>query len=221
MSEKIYQTLVAEQLSDMPESVHLTDYPVVDTKFMEEYASIVPEMNVVRIISEMGQTIRTTNALKVRQPLAKLEVQFSLEDDTAGLTLTPWMSDIIAAELNVLEVIEVPKLAESDTIKTAENTTLGIQIGLETSLTPELAAAGMVREVIRAIQALRKTQGLQMGQTAAVTYSTDSKELAEVIEANLEQIKQAVSAATIQPGEADMVQKVNDHELKLKVEATN
>jgi len=217
ITEHIYRTLVTEQMSGQPESIHLTDYPVADTSFLEQHKAILPEMKIVRALADIGQTIRANKAIKVRQPLARLEVQFSLEEDKQGAYLADWMAELVASELNVLEVTDIPKLSESDSIETSEDTGLGIKVGLETKLTPELAEAGLLREVIRSIQALRKNAGLQMGEAVRITYATDDKELAEVITKHLDEIKQTVSASelTEDSGEAEI--KINDFTLRISL----
>lgn len=222
ITEHIYHELVANvpemhTIADEAESVHLTDYPVVDMAFLNNYQQLLNEMELVRTIGELGQSLRTTHGLKVRQPLAKLEVQFSYTEDAEGAYLAPWMQQIIAAELNVEEVADVPKLSVSESIQTAADSSGNIQIGLETKLTPELAERGLVREVIRAIQALRKQQGFQQGDEITVIYSTESEELVALISKYEEEIKTSVSATDLSLGEAEHEQKVNEHMLKLSL----
>lgn len=218
IAEHIYQRLVTDKSIELPESVHLTDFPVVDVNFVEQYQALAPEMQVVREIAELGQMIRTENGLKVRQPLAKLEVQFSLKDDAAGIALAPWMARLLQDELNIQEVVEVPKLAKSDTILNAEKPAQGISVGLETALTPELEAEGLMREVIRTIQSMRKKAGFQLGEQVSVTYQTDSKELQQIMEARGDEIAQAVSASSIAAGEATETSTLNGHNVAFALE---
>ncbi len=217
ITEHIYHTMVTEQMQGQTESIHLTDYPVVDTKFLEQYQATLPEMQTVRAIAEMGQTIRANKGIKVRQPLSKLEVKFDLADDKKGAYLSDWMAALVGSELNVLEVTEVAKLNDSKTIETFSESGLGIVIGLETKLTPELEQAGLVREIVRAIQAMRKNAGLQMGEPVAISYETKDAKLQAVITSRADEIKQAVTASELTDSEGEEEVKINEYTLRLSL----
>ena len=81
------------------ESVHLCDYPTGDAAAIDEALSA--RMNLVREIASLGRNARNAANLKVRQPLAKVEVVLA---DTAH---QPWLeehAELIAEELNVKAV---------------------------------------------------------------------------------------------------------------------
>ena len=80
-------------------SVHLADYPTGDSSLVDEALS--ERMNLVREITSLGRNARNAASLKVRQPLAKVEVVLA---DTQH---QPWLEehvDLIAEELNVKAV---------------------------------------------------------------------------------------------------------------------
>ena len=82
-----------------PESVHLCDYPTGDAAAVDEALSA--RMNLVREIASLGRNARNAASLKVRQPLAKVEVVL------ADTTHQKWLEEhvrLIAEELNVKEV---------------------------------------------------------------------------------------------------------------------
>jgi isoleucyl-tRNA synthetase len=82
-----------------PESVHLCDFPTGDPAAVDEALSI--RMNLVREIASLGRNARSAANLKVRQPLAKVEVV--LADDLHQ----KWLEEhaaLIAEELNVKQV---------------------------------------------------------------------------------------------------------------------
>ncbi|NOZ22628.1 MAG: isoleucine--tRNA ligase [Planctomycetes bacterium] len=54
----------------------------------------------------------------------------------------------------------------------------GMTVALNTQLTDELIAEGMVRDVLRHIQILRKDQGLELEDRIVLSYSTDHEKLA-------------------------------------------
>jgi isoleucyl-tRNA synthetase len=89
------------------ESVHLCDYPVGDPAVVDEALS--ERMDLVRLISSLGRSARTTAQLKVRQPLAKVEVILADARHQAWLEKH---ADVITEELNVkqLEFCDDPSL---------------------------------------------------------------------------------------------------------------
>ncbi len=72
IAETIYQNLVRRVFADAPESVHLSDWPTADAALVDEALST--EMQVVRDVVALGLQARNANKLKVRQPLAAVEV---------------------------------------------------------------------------------------------------------------------------------------------------
>ncbi|BBO32903.1 isoleucine--tRNA ligase [Lacipirellula parvula] len=101
LAESLWQNLVAKPLNgakagSAAESVHLCDYPTGDASAVDEQLSA--RMNLVRHISSLGRQARTSASLKVRQPLARVEV--ILADNTHQ----KWLEEhaaVIAEELNV------------------------------------------------------------------------------------------------------------------------
>ncbi|MBA4107338.1 MAG: isoleucine--tRNA ligase [Pirellula sp.] len=83
----------------VPMSVHLCDYPVGDAAAVDVQLS--ERMNLVRHISSLGRQARTAASLKVRQPLARVEV--ILADNTHQRWLEEH-AEVIAEELNVKQV---------------------------------------------------------------------------------------------------------------------
>jgi isoleucyl-tRNA synthetase len=81
------------------ESVHLCDYPQPDAGRMDKRLS--QQMNLAREISSLGRSARMNAKLKVRQPLAKVEVILA---DTTHLDWLQNHSALIRDELNVREV---------------------------------------------------------------------------------------------------------------------
>ena len=80
------------------ESVHLTDYPVGRPEMVD--ADLVRRMALVRDVSSLGRAARAAEKLKVRQPLAKVEVILA---DTSPAD-SVWLeahADLVCDELNV------------------------------------------------------------------------------------------------------------------------
>jgi isoleucyl-tRNA synthetase len=90
-----------------PESVHLCDYPSGDPAAID--VALSERMSLVRLIASLGRNARNAATLKVRQPLAKVEVIL------ADTTHQAWLEDhaaVIEEELNVkqLEFCDDPAL---------------------------------------------------------------------------------------------------------------
>ncbi|MEX1027888.1 MAG: class I tRNA ligase family protein [Candidatus Paceibacterota bacterium] len=105
------------------------------------------DMNAVREMVTQALELRAKSGCKVRQPLATLTITEEMGDAYRA---------IIADEVNVKEVVT------------------GRELALDTTLTDELKDEGAVRELIRAVQGLRKDAGLNPGDTVELTVSTDT-----------------------------------------------
>jgi isoleucyl-tRNA synthetase len=64
----------------------------------------------------------------------------------------------------------------------------GTQVGLDIRITPELAAEGMARDVIRLVQESRKNAGLEVEDRITLCLTTDSEKLAAAIAAHRDTI---------------------------------
>jgi isoleucyl-tRNA synthetase len=98
VAETMYRNL-ASAVEGQPESVHLCDYPVADASLIDEDLS--RRMAKVRLISSLGRRAREGASLKVRQPLAQVEVILA---DTADQAWLEQHAGVIEDELNVKAV---------------------------------------------------------------------------------------------------------------------
>lgn len=96
MAESIYQNLVRSVDADAPESVHLCDFPTVNTASIDK--ELESNMDKVLEIVVLGRAARNGSSLKNRQPLAAMYVKLD------G-TLDAFYTDIIRDELNVKKVV--------------------------------------------------------------------------------------------------------------------
>ncbi|MFA7229784.1 MAG: isoleucine--tRNA ligase [Victivallaceae bacterium] len=95
-TEMIYRNL---RTAEMPESVHLCDYPAADLERRDVYLEEQME-NTMTAVS-LGRYLRTQTNLKVRQPLAKAVI---VAHDEKVQTMLEETASIIAEELNVKEI---------------------------------------------------------------------------------------------------------------------
>lgn len=96
VSESIYRNL---RTSDMPDSVHLCDFPLYQEKRRRE--KLEAEMEVVQVTVSLGHALRKEHKLKVRQPLAAAHL---VSSDERILSFLKDQQHLIAEELNVKQV---------------------------------------------------------------------------------------------------------------------
>jgi isoleucyl-tRNA synthetase len=72
LAEEMYQNLVRSVDASAPESVHHTDYPVVEPAFEDQ--RVLGQMERVLQLVNLGRAARNKAAIKVRQPVARLLV---------------------------------------------------------------------------------------------------------------------------------------------------
>ncbi|MDH5533900.1 MAG: isoleucine--tRNA ligase [Candidatus Pacebacteria bacterium] len=143
-SETIHQTMVDEN-----SSIHLTDWPETVKYDALQNFDLIAQMLQVKKATEQAHSIRKSEQIKVRQPLAKLTLSGPKLADANSL------SELLETELNVKEV----EWIESDKEQ---------NVSLDLKLTPELKEEGDARELMRNIQKLRKAAGLKIDKVVNV-----------------------------------------------------
>jgi len=168
-AEKMYQGL---KLKDMPESIHLCDWmePGSNADLDLEH-----KMDEVRKVVALALSERAAKSIKVRQPLASLKIK----DQKSKIKGDEELLNLIKDEVNVEEIIFDGKIKKD--------------VELDVNITKELREKGVVREVIRCIQGMRKELGLKPQDVVAVHFS-DTGDLKEVITKNEEFILKEIRA---------------------------
>jgi isoleucyl-tRNA synthetase len=166
LAEELYQNLVGSVSSDAPESVHLTDFPVADKSKIDE--KLMADIQLAMKISSLGRAARSQAGIKVRQPLAKVVVAVSSSSEGEALKK---LEAQLLEELNVkgLEVVtgkgNLPE--QADFAVAAEG---GYTVAIEVKLSPELKAEGMAREIVRRLQAMRRSAGFDIADHITTYY---------------------------------------------------
>ncbi len=150
LSEDLYL-----KLNGPKESVHLENYPEVNEDLINP--ELEKKMKKVRKAAKKALSARSDNGIKVRQPLAKLEIS-----EKSALKEEKELLEILKDEINVNE-IKLSKELDKDEVK------------LDTEITTALKHEGMAREVIRNIQRMRKKAGYQPQDKVLVQYNGDEK----------------------------------------------
>ncbi|MFH1547550.1 MAG: isoleucine--tRNA ligase [bacterium] len=181
LTEEIHQNLKTD--SD-PEYVQLADYPEVMEKYINEDHE--KNMEMVRVLSSMGQSVRIDAGIKLRQPLSECIIKGApkLSDDYL---------DILKEEMNVKKVKVSSKDVVGKDIKEVINSDL--YLFLNTKITKELELEGLLREVSRTIQNERKNVGLNVGDSVEVVIVSDK--LQEASKGQLDELKASVYAKSV------------------------
>jgi isoleucyl-tRNA synthetase len=282
VAEAVWRNLAGVFGERAVESVHLCDYPRADAAVIDEELS--ERMAIGREIASLGRSARMDAKLKVRQPLAKVEVILA---DNKHLVWLEQFRALVCEELNVKEVefttaaehyisyVVQPNfkrlgprvgrlmpavkkmllgadgsqllrelrdhgkitLAVGDETVVLDEEDVEIRIKakegwlaaegklcvvvLSTELNPELINEGIARDVVRLIQNRRKDMELEFTDRIEVGMVTDSVELRNAIEANLEYVKTETLAVDLRfapiPGGEGIDLKVAKHALTLYV----
>ena len=201
MAEKIYQATVhSSQFAGAKESVHLEDWPKVDKKLMDE--KVLEQMNITRIVVELGLAARAEAGIKIRQPLGMIHI--------GDLVLAEGFADVIAEELNVKKV-------ERGGGTGVTKQTGDIVVTLNTEITPELKAEGLLREIVRTINQIRKEQKLTISDRVMVKYSTEDALLKFVFSKYMEEIKKSVLAFSVDEGEGEAEFEIGEGKAKISI----
>jgi isoleucyl-tRNA synthetase len=210
ISEAIWQAVTGTNFKDNTKSVHLEQWPntektltVRTTESPEKTENsdekIINDMNVVRRIVEMGLAKRDEHKIKIRQPLSKLKVKsekLKVSDEE--------LINLIKDELNVKEV----EFSDGEE---------GVE--LDVTMTPELEREGLKRELVRAINNLRKNNGLTIKDQIKLYCFSDDEMIKETLKQYQEEIKTDTLSSEIIEEKADNSeeQKINDRSVYLAI----
>jgi len=137
LSEEIYQKVTVDVRRQ--HSVHLTDWPSANEKLIDK--KLNKKIEKVREIVALALAQRAKFGIKVRQPLNELKIKkYELNKEKELL-------DLIKDEINVKKIVSDSKIKK--------------EVELDSKITPELKEEGIIREVIRNIQEMRKQARLK------------------------------------------------------------
>ncbi len=165
------------------ESVHLSNWPALvggadDVAVSLEDVVVMDRMIIARSICTLGNALRKKLAIPVRQPLQSITVR--------GEALDAGYCALIEEELNVKEVFF--------------NIDLEDEAMLDTVITPGLKAEGDYRELVRAVQDLRKKQGQMPSDPINLTFSPSIEALLKPF---MHDFQKTVLATTVAYAEND------------------
>jgi isoleucyl-tRNA synthetase len=147
LAEELYQKLGGGE-----ESVHLLDWP---TNYTVDQL-VLDEMKELREYINEGLSLRAKAGIKVRQPLASVDV--------------PKLGEFVDYQSVLIDELNV------------KSVNIGEVVAIDEEITPELKREGYMREVIRHVQAARKAAGLNVDDRISLQLDTDDAELAKALD---------------------------------------
>ncbi len=175
IAEDIYR-----QSGGQKESVHLETWPAY-AKASAGDARIIEQINLVRQIVEKGLAARSEANIKIRQPLSELRIK------SYELSGKDELLDLIKDEINVKEVVFDEKIEK--------------EVELDLNMTEELKQEGLMRELVRQINQLRKEAGLTINDKVIIYHDG----LDEVFTKFGQEIKKATLAEKLEKGSIDFM----------------
>ena len=166
------------------ESVHLEDWPAVSR--MAYGVKLIKDMEKVREIVSKALEARQKAGIKIRQPLASLELP------TKDYKLSTELLDLIKGEVNVKKI------------------TFGDNFELDAKISEELKEEGLVREFIRQVQDFRKELKLKPQEKVELSASGE-KSLEKILQKHEKLIKKEIALSEFEIGKG----KGHKKELKL------
>ncbi|NMB92337.1 MAG: isoleucine--tRNA ligase [Parcubacteria group bacterium] len=174
LAESLWQKL---KLKTDAVSVHLADYPEVESQYLNK--ELLDLMEEARAIANLALSLRQKANIKVRQPLASLK----LKTQNSKIKNYSQLLDILKEEINVKEIVFDPNLKE--------------EMEIDTTLTPDLIKEGILREIIRQIQELRKNKQLTPQDTISIEFFTEENDLLNLIKEQSEEIQRKTLALNL------------------------
>ena len=172
LAEEMYSGL---KTKDMPESVHLCDWPKPEEKTDSE---LEKKMEEVRSVVASALAERAKQGVKVRQPLSRLQIKGKILKDEKELL------ELIKEEVNVKEVI------------------FGENLELDMEITSQLKEEGKIREIVRNVKQMRKTGGFTPKDVILLQFKGDPKTIAFLLK-NRDEIKEEINAGDLRQNEEE------------------
>jgi len=190
VAEEIYQNLVRTVDKEAPESVHLASFPTADESLIDK--DIMAGTELAMKVCSMGRAARSKSAVKVRQPLPKVIIMAGSSHEREALnSLRAQITD----ELNVKDIGFT-----SEEMKEDKNLSViaegDYQVGIVTEISPELLAEGLAREIVRRLQTMRRSAGLEIADHIQ-TYYEGGEQVQAVMKDFADYIKQETLSTAI------------------------
>ncbi|MHA1339244.1 MAG: isoleucine--tRNA ligase [Promethearchaeota archaeon] len=184
LSEKIYQVIFKEHLGkNAVKSIHLQKWPQVDEKYINE--ELENNMDFARKIVDTIRSLKSENKIKLRWPTKALYIL--PKENMPQLQF----EDLVKEMCNVLK-LEYIKEEPKGKILSAELPQCNLYLDLED--TKELQQLRILRDLLRAIQFLRKQNKFSTGEKIILTLSAENEFIKNALETYKDSIIAKVTA---------------------------
>ncbi|TKJ18233.1 isoleucine--tRNA ligase [Blastococcus sp. CCUG 61487] len=173
-------------------------------------AEVADELNVTELVelSAVGELVDVSVKVDFRAVGRRLGKQVQAVAQAVAAADPAELTAAYRAGTATVDVDGAPvTLADGDLIVTEtprEGWTVasgtGLTVALDLTLTPELERAGLVREVIRAVQETRKKSGLEVTDRIRLWWGTDDEQLRRALTEHGDQLAREVLATTVLAG---------------------
>ncbi len=216
VAEELYQNLVCSVDSKAVQSVHLADFPVADMSVVDE--ELVKATSLAMIACSLGRAARAKAGVKVRQPLSQAIVKVKSGEEKKSLQK---LVDQVLEELNVKNVNFVEGEAVGDKPGYASVSEGDYWVAVATELSPELEAEGIAREIVRRLQTMRRSGGLDIADHI-ITYYQGEDSIKTIMTKFADYINQETLSHELVPAIPDKVDytekfRISGHEISLGI----
>jgi len=221
IAEYIYKQVGGEK-----ESVHLELWPVVDEKLINE--EVLEKMAITRKAVEIGLSLRAEAKIKIRQPLKFIQLKKEAfdniyEDIMAKIKLPQPLKFVQDKEKKIFD--DLYDYLFKDIIKEELNVkevALGDKDWLDTEISLELEEEGLLRELVRSINQLRKEIGLKIDDKNIILKYQTSDFVLEKVFTKFEKeikkeclLKEIIKETQLEQGKE---LKINNKDIKIKLD---
>ncbi|MFA5129793.1 MAG: isoleucine--tRNA ligase [Patescibacteria group bacterium] len=178
IAERIYM-----DMEGLKASVHLEKWPKEDPRLIDE--RLLEDMAWVRNVASAGLEQRAIVKMPIRQALAKATIRMKDGVRIAHISQKQELLALLREELNVEAIAFEAAHVE------------GLEVVLDTEITPELRAKGLSRELVRHIMARRKAIGLEPQDLIDASVVIEDDELRNIISSMSADIAPHVKARSL------------------------
>jgi isoleucyl-tRNA synthetase len=209
LAEELYQNLVRSVSPSAPLSVHLVDFPVADTTLINK--QLADDNRLAMKVCSLGRAARNKCGLKIRQPLETLYVSVANDFEARALER---VAPLILEELNIkeLKTDTLEKVAGLEVANYATVNEAGTCVGISTSISVELQAEGIAREIVHRLQTMRRNAGYEIADHIKV-YHDGGAFFVQALSAFADYIRQETLADDIKEGIPDDVDLQEEHKI--------
>jgi len=185
LTEQMYQNLVINAgLSNAQESVHLEDYPVFESKDIDY--DLLKKMELAREICSNGLKVREDTGNNLRQPL--VDAYIGVDDEV--------VMSIVKDELNVGEIkYSKTPITDSGYISFGEGEKF---VSINTQISEELKAQGMVNDFMRKYRDIRKKKGLKVNDMVGLQICIEDADIKNVLKNYADQHSSELQASKVE-----------------------